>query len=89
MIDPDHQGRGFGSRAVRLALEFAFCEAGVHRVWHGVVSGNEPVMRFFRRLGFIEEGRAREARLVDGRWYDHVYFSTLEQEWQELSRVAS
>ena len=82
MIAPDHQGKGWGMHAAALALDFAFGQTAVHRVWHGVVGNNRRVLNFFRKLGFVEEGRAREARMIDGIWVDHVYFSILRQEWR-------
>ena len=88
MMEPAHQRKGLGSRAVALALDFAFGESGVHRVWAGVVGDNEPALRFFRHVGFVEEGRAREARFKDRRWWDHVYFSVLEREWTRQRDMA-
>jgi RimJ/RimL family protein N-acetyltransferase len=89
MIVPERQGGGRGMLAVALALNFAFTKTAVHRIWHGVIGSNYPVMRFFRKAGFIEEGRAREARKIDGSWVDEVYFSVLEQEWRNGAVAAA
>ena len=83
VIDPSHQRRGFGKRAVSLALAFAFREHRTHRVWAGVLSNNLPGLRFIEAVGFIEEGRAREARLESDEWIDYVYFSILRREWAQ------
>ena len=88
VIDPSHQHRGFGKRAVSLALAFAFRETRTHRVWAGVLGHNTPALRFFEAVGFVEEGRAREAWLDGDEWIDYVYFSILRREWaQRLSPV--
>ncbi len=83
VIDPSHQRRGFGKRAVSLALAFAFRETPTHRVWAGVLGNNVPALRFFEAAGFVEEGRAREARLDGDEWIDYVYFSILRREWAQ------
>jgi hypothetical protein len=32
--------------------------------------------------GFVEEGKAREARWLDGEWCDLIYMGLLEREWK-------
>ena len=86
VIDSLHQRRGLGKRAVSLALEFAFAEKRVHRVWAGVLGDNVPALRLFEAAGFVEEGRAREARLEGDEWVDYVYFAMLRREWAQRPR---
>ena len=81
VIEPSHHRRGYGTRAVALALAFAFRETRVHRVWAGVLGNNAPALRFFRTVGFAEEGRAREVRREGDAWIDYVHFSMLRREW--------
>ena len=83
LIDPSRQRRGFGRRAVTLALDFAFKEKRVHRVWAGVLGNNARALRFFEAAGFVEEGRAREARFEAGQWIDYIHFAILRREWSE------
>lgn len=88
VIDPDQHGRGLGSEAVALTLDFAFGE-GLHRAYHGVYSHNRPVLEFFRRLGFVEEGRFRETHRFEGEWVDEVWLSILDREWAALRSARS
>lgn len=81
VIDPAHHRRGYGKSAVAMALAFAFRETDTHRVWAGVLGSNLPALRFFRIVGFTEEGRAREVRREDNQWIDYVHFSMLRREW--------
>lgn len=83
VIDPAHQGQGLGSVAAGLTLDFAFGE-GLHRAYHGVYSHNAPVLAFFKRLGFVEEGRFRETHRWGGVWVDEVWLAILDREWAEL-----
>lgn len=83
LIDPSQQRQGFGRRAVLLALDFAFDEKRVHRVWAGVLGNNTPALRLFKAAGFVEEGRAREVRREGDEWVDHVYFAMLRREWAQ------
>ncbi|MBK8902171.1 MAG: GNAT family N-acetyltransferase [Anaerolineaceae bacterium] len=49
------------------------------RTW----SGNSGMMRLAQKLGFQEEARFRDARIVDGKYYDSVGCGILRREWQE------
>ena len=47
------------------------------RTW----SGNERMIRLAKKLGFTEEARFRDARIVDGQYYDGLGFGVLRSEW--------
>jgi RimJ/RimL family protein N-acetyltransferase len=38
----------------------------------------------YARLGFVEEGREREALWHEGEWWDSVEFGMVEREWAVL-----
>jgi len=75
-------GRGYGTDAMRLIVGFGFREVGLHRIQLGVYSFNPRAIAAYRKAGFVEEGRQREAVHHDGRWYDDVQMSILEHEWR-------
>lgn len=52
-------------------------------MWAGVLGTNTPALRLFKATGFVEEGRAREARREGDEWVDHVYFAMLRGEWAQ------
>jgi RimJ/RimL family protein N-acetyltransferase len=64
------RGKGHGSRAVRLALDYAWTTLNMHRVTLNVFSGNARAIAAYRRAGFREEGVLRHAAYVDGQWLD-------------------
>jgi RimJ/RimL family protein N-acetyltransferase len=82
-------GMGYGSDAVRVIVDYAFREAGLHRVQLDVVAFNTAGTRAYRKVGFVEEGRRRQAVFHDGRWYDQVLMGVLEDEWRASSSVAT
>ncbi len=75
-------GRGYGTDAVRVIVSYGFREFGLHRVQLDVAGYNLQGIAAYRRAGFVEEGRRREALLHDGHWYDEVLMSILEHEWR-------
>jgi len=73
-------GKGFGSAAVRAALDRAFGELALHKLWLMVFRSNDRGQRLYRRLGFVEEGILREEYFHEGGWHDMVRMSMLAHE---------
>jgi RimJ/RimL family protein N-acetyltransferase len=80
--EPDARGKGYGTEAGELLLDFAFQYMGFHRVAIGVVGFHEEALRFWERLGFRREGVQREGYLLDGEFHDFVMMSILEGDWR-------
>src|SRR5215213_6004954 len=81
LVDADHWGQGFGFDITETTLEACFNGWGVHRIGVRVEKGNERALALYRRLGFKEEGRLRQAAFRDGRYADVLLFSLLADEW--------
>lgn len=79
--DKNLWGCSCGSEATRLILEYGFKHLKLHRIQLKVFDFNERALHMYRKLGFVEEGIQREARLVDGTWCNVVMMSMLEQEY--------
>ena len=77
----DFLGRGYGSDAMRVIVASGFRELGLHRIQLGVAPFNPAGIRAYEKAGFTEEGRLRRSVLHDGRWYDEILMSVLEDEW--------
>ena len=80
--EKDAWGRGYGTEATELMLRHAFVALGLHRIALSVFSFNERAIRSYRKVGFAVEGRARDAILRDGRYWDEVQMSILEDDWR-------
>jgi RimJ/RimL family protein N-acetyltransferase len=83
--EKDTWGRGYGTEATRLMLDHAFTELGLHRVALTVFAFNERAVRSYLSVGFVVEGRAREAIWREGRWWDEISMSLLDSEWATLN----
>jgi ribosomal-protein-alanine N-acetyltransferase len=74
-IDHDHGGRGYATQAVKLVVQVAFDDLGLHRVQAAVVPENKASARVLEKCGFREEGLARRYLFLDGQWKDHRMFA--------------
>jgi RimJ/RimL family protein N-acetyltransferase len=83
-IIPEFQGKGYGGEAIKWSLDYAFRRAGLHRVKIRAFEWNAGALRLYERLGFVHEGREREACWHEGRFWDSVDMGILEGEWRAL-----
>ncbi|WAH37850.1 GNAT family N-acetyltransferase [Alicyclobacillus dauci] len=74
-------GRGYATEAVRLAVDFAFSQAGLHRVQAAIMPRNERSIRVIKKAGFIREGLARYYLNIHDVWEDHEIFSITRENW--------
>lgn len=90
-IKEEYQRKGYGTEAIEWILEWAFKYGGLHRVGMSSYSWSPGARRLYERIGFVYEGSLREAMWFNGRWYDVVFQSMLEDEWrkrqQEQKRI--
>ncbi|MFH8349704.1 GNAT family N-acetyltransferase [Streptomyces sp. NPDC018045] len=64
-------GHGYMTEGVRLVVEYAFTELGLHRLEANIQPGNASSVRLVERLGFRLEGYSPRFQYVDGAWRDH------------------
>ncbi len=71
--EADYRGRGFGTEAARLMLDYAFTTLGLHNVMLRVYGFNLAGRRAYERAGFREFGRRRQAKVLGGTFWDVIY----------------
>ena len=87
-LGPEYRGKGYGSEAINWAVDWGFLRAGLHRVGLQAFGCNPAALRLYKKLGFVEEGREREALLFERKWYDVYSMGMLEHEWEKLRGLA-
>jgi [ribosomal protein S5]-alanine N-acetyltransferase len=83
-IDEGSGGRGHATRAVRLALQFAFEHAGLHRVQPAIIPRNVRSVRVAEKVGFRLEGRALHYLKINGVWEDHDVYALTVEDWERM-----
>ena len=81
--DEEACGKGYGTEAIRLMLNYAFGYLNFHRVAIGVVGTNERALRFYEKVGFKREGLNRDGYYYNHAYQDFVLMSMLEDEYRE------
>jgi RimJ/RimL family protein N-acetyltransferase len=79
--------KGLGTEAIRLMLDYGFGTLNLHRIELFVHDFNERAQNAYKKLGFVEEGRKREALYLDGKYHDELMLAILKDEWSNSNII--
>jgi ribosomal-protein-serine acetyltransferase len=88
-LTPAVQGTGLMTATVMALLDHAFGPWQLHRVVIEAVVDNARSRAIPERLGFAEEGIAREAKWIRGRYEDAAIYAMLASDWAAAPREAT
>jgi len=83
-LAPGHQGKGYGTEAVRGLLDVAFGTLGLHRVIAVTDALNASAAALLERVGMRREAHFHENVFFKGAWGSEFLFAMLEHEWGSL-----
>lgn len=85
-----HFGKGFGTEAMRLMIEYGFGVLNLHRLSLDVYAYNERAINTYKKLGFQQEGVQKEALYYDHQYHDVILMALLRKDYyarsQELAK---
>lgn len=76
----EHRGQGLGRDAMRVLVEYGFRSRNLRRLSLRTLGSNAAALALYRALGFVEEGRQREAAWVEGAYDDLVLMALLRSD---------
>lgn len=79
--EPSQRGKGYGTEATRLVLDFGFTVLGLNSVMLTVFEYNLAGKRTYDKAGFKEFGRRRQSVWMGGRFWDEIYMDCLASEF--------
>lgn len=78
-VDQRIQGKGIGKQLLHKGKELAK-KKGVHKLSLRVLATNEGAIEFYRKNGFIEQGRLINEFYIDGKYVDDILMYILLNE---------
>jgi RimJ/RimL family protein N-acetyltransferase len=75
-------GKGFGTEATQLILNYGFGTLKLHRIELEVYDFNPRAIRVYEKVGFVREGERRDALLWDGNYQSAIIMSILASEFK-------
>lgn len=73
--ESDARGRGVGTAAAKLMLQYCFEEAGLHRIYLRVFADNTQAIRSYEKAGFVREGLLKHDVCIDGQYRDIIWMA--------------
>lgn len=75
--------RGLMGEALTALLPYAFERLGLHRIEAACLPHNKASRALLARLGFQQEGYARDYLKIAGRWQDHILHALLAGDYRK------
>lgn len=75
-------GKGLGTEATQLAVEFIFEDLHLNRVQLEVYSHNPRGIRAYEKVGFIQEGVLRESLLFNHTYSDEIIMAMTRKDYE-------
>jgi len=82
--EKDCWGKGYGQDAVRLLLDYAFNLLNLNSIMLGTFSFNERAIACYKKVGFREIGRRRQARIIGAKRFDAILMDILAEEYESV-----
>lgn len=79
-VGAPHARNGHMTEALSIVLDFCFDTLKLHRVEAATLPENLASRGLLEKVGFRQEGLARQYLCIAGRWQDHVTFGILTED---------
>ncbi|WP_251554241.1 GNAT family N-acetyltransferase [Neobacillus muris] len=80
-----YQGNGIMTKVAKALTDYAFHHLHLNKVEIRAAEGNQKSRSIPERLGFVNEGRIRQAEWLYDHYVDHIVYGVLANEWGENS----
>ncbi len=77
-----HWGKGIISRAIPMAVDFAFATYPIERVFARPYGNNAASQKVLEKNGFICEGRFEKVLIKDGEVLDELVYAVRRTQWK-------
>lgn len=80
--EEENRSLGYGTESLNLLLDYGFNYLNLHNIILFVFSFNERAIAAYKKVGFKEIGKRREAYFLNGKYYDIVSMDILSNEFK-------
>ena len=81
--DDAYTGKGIGTEAARLIIDYGFMELGMNKIFLRVLAENVSAIRSYEKSGFVPEGCFVEDVYLNGFFHDVVFMAILKGSWSK------
>ncbi len=77
-------GKGYGTDAKMLLLDYAFNSLGLRKICSRVFAFNERSVRYSEKCGYVVEAQLKDHHFVDGEYCDEILMAVFREGWEPL-----
>jgi len=81
--EKENWGKGYGSETLELLIDYGFNHLNLNNIKLSVYSFNENAISCYKKVGFKEIGKRREAYFKNNKRYDEIYMDILRSEFYD------
>ncbi len=75
-------GKGYGTEAMQLLLDYGFKKLKLRRITLWVYAFNARAIALYKKLGFKKAGVLKKRTFLNGKWYDDILMSVTKEEFK-------
>ncbi|MBB6672803.1 GNAT family N-acetyltransferase [Cohnella nanjingensis] len=79
-LDAEAHSQGYMTEGLRAVIDYAFGTLKLHRIEANIMPKNKGSLRVVQKLGFYDEGLARQYLKINGQWEDHIHMVLLNDQ---------
>lgn len=76
--DTSVRGKGVGTEAVKLLVEYGFEMLGLHKIVARVLAFNKPSAKLHEKAGYLQEAYLHDELFIEGRYEDLLMFGIVK-----------
>lgn len=85
-ITRDERGKGYGTSAMKILLDYAFNERRLNKFNVTVIDSNVASATMLKKLGCVQEGTRRQVIYMEGKFHDEVFYGLLKDEFNSFHK---
>ena len=84
IYNPANWNKGYGTETMQMLLNIGFNFLNLHRIELEVLENNPRAISVYKKVGFKEVGRRREAVYLEGTYIDSITMDILRNEYRNI-----
>lgn len=81
-----HRGKGYGTRAKMLVLDYAFNTLNLRKIYSSVIAYNGRSKRCLEKCGYHEEGTRKLQLFRNGKYWDEILMAVFKEDFLKLNK---
>jgi RimJ/RimL family protein N-acetyltransferase len=86
-INPEFRGKGYGTSAMKILLDYAFNERRLNKYQGFVIEGNIASETMLVKLGCVKEGIIRGTTFHQGKYWNEIHYGLFAEEFNQKYKI--